>query len=478
MRKEFEIQLVLGSTPIEEVVIPTKTRNHIAALMAALQYIYVTPEWNRKVFALLSERIQKGKKDTGRIGMSLWEIFVLAQVRLVDNMSYDDLHYHANYDTLLRGVLGVLPTDYSLGKQYEYQTVYDNVGLLDEGLVKSLNEVILSVGHQVFKKKEDTALRLKTDSFVVENAVHFPTDYNLLWDSARKCLDTLGHLSEQFRLTGWRKTKSWKYSLKCLMRAVGKATSGGGKNKAARVKKAVTGYLKKSRALCEKVRGAFALMATCGDPKALALLSSLRYYHQMLDKHIDLVERRLLKKETIPHGEKVFSIFQDYTEMIKKGKLHPNVEVGKKVAVTTDQYHLMVHHQIAEHQTDKEMTRSIVEELLSNHAVQSYSVDRGFSKQEDRLWLEGLIPEVIMPKIGKRTLKEREKESAPAYKKLKNKHSAIESNINELEPSWLGPLPGQGLDKVQELCGPVSDRLQPSQDRQEATQRSNGERKT
>src|SRR5690554_3161497 len=113
MRKQFESQLTLGSTPINEVEIPVKTRSHIVALVAALQHIYVTPKWNTKVFGLLTEKILKGKKETGREGMSLWEMFVLAQLRLADNSSYDELHHKANYDTLIRGVLGVLPTDYS-----------------------------------------------------------------------------------------------------------------------------------------------------------------------------------------------------------------------------------------------------------------------------------------------------------------------------------------------------------------------------
>ncbi len=120
--------------------------------------------------------------------MSLWEIFVLGQVRLCMNIFYDELHYKSNYDNLLRGILGVLPTDYTLGRQYEYQNIYDNVSLLDEDLLKEINQVIVEVGHEVFKKKEKAALRLKTDSFVVETHTHFPTDYNLLWDSARKCL--------------------------------------------------------------------------------------------------------------------------------------------------------------------------------------------------------------------------------------------------------------------------------------------------
>ena len=157
MRKTFDVQLTLGCTPINEVKIPTKTRSHMAALMAAIQYIYVNPEWNNRIFELLSSKITKGKKATGRSGMSLWEIFVLGQVRLCMNISYDELHHLANDSTMIRGIMGVLPTDYSLGKEYEYQNIYDNVSLLDDELLQSINDVIVQVGHEVFKKKEKAA---------------------------------------------------------------------------------------------------------------------------------------------------------------------------------------------------------------------------------------------------------------------------------------------------------------------------------
>lgn len=210
MRKTFEPQLILGCTPIEEVKVPVKTKNHMAALVAALQHIYVSPQWNKKIFELLSSKVLKGNNKIGRPGMSLWEIFVLAQVRLCMNISYDDLHHSANYDTLVRGVMGVLPTDFSQGKEYEYQNIYDNVSLLDDELLTEINQVIISMGHQVFKKKgkaetQDIVLHCKTDSFVVETDTHFPTDYNLLWDSARKCLDIARWLEKNDCITGWRK---------------------------------------------------------------------------------------------------------------------------------------------------------------------------------------------------------------------------------------------------------------------------------
>jgi transposase, IS5 family len=436
MRKRFESQLTLGCTPIEEVKIPTKTRSHMAALMEAIKYIYVHPEWNERIFSILSQKILKGKRRTGRSGMTLWEIFVLGQVRLCMNTSYDQLHYMANYDQLLRGIMGVVPSDFSLGRQYEYQNIYDNVGLLDDALLKEVNNVIVEVGHRVFKKKESAALRLKTDSFVVETDTHFPTDYNLLWDSARKCIDVANGLG----LPGWRKTKDWRKELKALMRAVGKNSSSGGQNKDERVKQAASGYLKKARALENKVIGALVHHAP-KDPIEEAQMEMLYYYYGMLSKHIDLLERRLIKGETIPHGEKVFSIFQEYTEMIKKGKLRPNIEIGKKLAITTDQFHLIVDWQVAENQADNQLTVPIAERLLSKYLVQSFSVDLGFSDKGDKELLELFIPEVIMPKKGRRNKEERAIESAPAFKRLKAKHSAVESNINELEHRGLDRCP-------------------------------------
>ncbi|MFT7162189.1 MAG: hypothetical protein ACI9GZ_003377, partial [Bacteroidia bacterium] len=65
MRKQFENQLTIGATPINEVEIPYKTRSHIVALVAALQHIYITPKWSTRVFSLLTENVMKNKKETG-----------------------------------------------------------------------------------------------------------------------------------------------------------------------------------------------------------------------------------------------------------------------------------------------------------------------------------------------------------------------------------------------------------------------------
>ena len=92
--------------------------------------------------------------------------------------------------------------------------------MLNDEQAAELNNVVVEFGHcKVFKKKETTALLLKSDSFVVESDVHFPTDCNLLWDCSRKCLDMVSKFLKKYKgIEGWRKIGNWRYEMKGLMR--------------------------------------------------------------------------------------------------------------------------------------------------------------------------------------------------------------------------------------------------------------------
>jgi len=452
MRKRFEQQFVLGRLPINETPVPKGMRGGaLPKLVAALKELYVTPKWNERVFEILESRITAGKKQTGRPGMDLWQIFVLAQVRLVQNVSYDELYHIANYDSLIRQLMGV-ESGFGYEKyQFEYQNIFDNVSLLDDEAVRELNQVILEFGHEVFKKKEEAALHLKTDSFVVESNVHFPTDYNLLWDSARKCLDIVGKIQTKYpEIEGWRKIHDWYKRLKNSMRAVGKASSSGGRNKEDRIKKAVCYYLSKARALQEKLLDSKFPMVDELDTLHIIIL--IRYM-DFLDKFIDQLDRRVLQGETIPHEEKVFSIFEEYTEWITKGKLHPNVELGKKLAITTDQYNLIVDYRIMEEQSDSEMVKPIAEDLTSRYNIRSWSFDTGYWHKDNKALLKEHVEKVVIPKKGKRNKQEKEEESHRQFKLLRNKHSAIESNINELEHRGLDQCPDRGHGHFKRYVG-------------------------
>ena len=454
MRKRFEQQMTLGRLPIGETEIPTKKRSGaLPALCAALKEIFTIPEWNERVFKIMEAKITDGKKRTGRPGMDLWQIFVLSQVRLCQNISYDELHHIADYDTLIRQIMGV-ESGFGYEKyKFEYQNIIDNVSLLDDETVKELNQVIVEFGHEVFKKKEAAALCLKTDSFVVESNVHFPTDYNLLWDSARKCLDMVGKFLVKYpEVPGWRKIRNWHNEMKNMMRSVGKSSSSGGKGKEQRLKHSVRSYLSKARALLDKLERSKERLPIADITDMLIMLELDRFIG-LLDKHIDLLERRIIKGEQIPHDEKLFSIFEEYTEWITKGKLHPNVELGKKLAITTDQYNLIVDYRIIDHQSDSEIVKTLAERLTSFFTIKSWSFDKGFWHKENKALLEEHVEKVIMPKKGKCNKLEQAEEGQRYFKLLRNKHSAVESNINELECRGLDRCPDRGYPNFKRYIG-------------------------
>jgi len=453
MRKRFEQQLRFGQISIPEVQVNLKSRSSFTKLILALQHLFVTPKYNEKIFKVLEDKILKDKQKTGRPGMDLWIIFVLAQTRLCMDLNYDDLHHMANNDKLLRQIMGIeFDNYYAITPiEFEYQNIMDNVSLLDDETVLKLNQIVVEMGHDVFKKKETEPLRLKTDSFVVESNVHFPTDYNLLWDSARKCIDIIGKfIKKHQKLTGWRKIKYWYRQLKRQMRALTQIK--GGKNRKARLLNAATNYINTAQAFLSKLENEKHNLPLC-DLNDIDLQMELDYYHSMLIKHIDLVERRLIKREEIPHHEKIFSIFEPYTEWINKGKQHPNVELGKNFQITSDQFNLIIDYKIMENEVDKSTVISLANRVLLKYLVNSWSLDKGFYSKANKETLELHVDNVAMRKKGKLTQAEKEEERQTEFKKLCNKHSAVESNINELEHRGLNRCPDKGYEHFKRYVG-------------------------
>jgi hypothetical protein len=153
MRKGFAQQMELYYHPVETAVIPTKCRDQTVALFGALKELYVNDTFRDEILAIIQSHLPK-KLNTGRRGLSLWQVFVLAQLRLCLDISYDRLEYMTNHDELLRHILGIRGLANVEKIQWNYQRIYDNVGILTDVAVRDLNGIIVKMGHQVFKKKK------------------------------------------------------------------------------------------------------------------------------------------------------------------------------------------------------------------------------------------------------------------------------------------------------------------------------------
>ena len=453
MRQRFEQQISLGSELISEVKFPLRSRDELPPVLKALQYIYVTPEINEKVFSLLENKVCKGKKKTGRPGMDLWHILVLAVVRHTLDTNWDRLEHVANYDLLTREILGIHINLWGVvKKEFSYQTIIDNVSLVDEKILHEINQLVVEHGQDLLKKKgEENILKLKTDSYALETNVHFPTDLNLMWDSIRKVLDTVEKITCS---NGWRKIKFIRRNAKSIFRATSQQVFRGGYKDPRKTEQAVKAYLQCAKKIYQRTEQ---IIPTNESFMIFVWLEELQHYREYLQIFIDQVERRLIKGEEILASEKIFSIFEPHTKWIKKGKLYPNVELGKLLLITTDQFQFIIDYKVMEHEKDAAQVPSLYDRLnkkFPKTKIESHSFDKGFySKDNFNFVNTSSTGQLIMPKKGRKNKEEQERESHPQFKKLRNKHSAIESNINMLEHHGLNRCPDKGLRGLKEYVG-------------------------
>ena len=219
------------------------------------------------------------------------------------------------------------------------------------------------------------------------------------------------------------------------------------KNKQERLCKVVTQYLELCQRLESKVNKLLDQASCFTKPLAYTKHIELLYFHEMMIKHIDLVGRRVLNGELITSSEKLYSIFETHAEWLTKGKKFTPVEIGHNVLIATDQYNFIIDHQVLENQADVQVTQSLVIRLTEKfpNQIDSLSLDKGFYSKQNKAFVKEHIPNAIMPKKGKRNQYETEQEHEPEFIKKRNAHSAVESNINQLEHNGLGRCPDKGI---------------------------------
>ena len=88
--------------------------------------------------------------------MDLWHILVLAVVRNACGTNWDTLETWSNHHELVRRIMGVHATAFIEEEKIEfaYQTILDNVGLINEALLHEINLLVVDTGHKLVKKKK------------------------------------------------------------------------------------------------------------------------------------------------------------------------------------------------------------------------------------------------------------------------------------------------------------------------------------
>ncbi len=456
MRKTFDFQTKIGSASISNIKFDLNSRDEIPKLLFGLQHIYNLVVENQEIYQKISSVLlgifpNHEATKTGRRGMDLWKILVLGTLRLNCNWDYDKVQEIANQHHNVRLMLGHDENDFD--NMYPLQTIKDNVSRLTPDVLDQINLIVVKTAHSELGK-QDVVLKGSCDSFVTETNVHYPTDINVLLDAVRKALSMIAVICAKYGITEWRQ---FNHNLKKIRkkfhkaRNLKKSNSKNSKKKAARDKAIVEAhqsyadvveYFIENVSIAVDILHGMVLL-----PVDFAYLMLIEKYIMDAKRQIDQIRRRVVNNEKIPHVEKVFSIFEEHTEWISKGKAGVNQELGLRVCVLKDQFGMILHHKVMEKQTDdKVAVEMIVDAKNKFDNLNSCSFDKGFYTPSNKIELDKILDFVVLPKKGRLSVKDKEEEHSEAFKEARRKHSAVESSINALENHGLDRCLDHGID--------------------------------
>jgi len=450
MRKAIENQLKIGQVDISSIQIDIHSRDEIPQLLLGLQSLYSDRDLRNEIFDILKGIIpQNIDTGNGRPGMALWQILVLGTLRLNCNWDYDKLQDIANNHKKIREFLG--HTIFEFDQRYGLQTIKDNISLFTPEVLDRINQVVVRAGHNIVRKNGDIPLKGRCDSFIVETDVHYPTDINLLLDAIRKAVFLSARLCSDLGITEWRqywhifkKIKKQFNFVRKLKRSKSKDEAKKGKGEQLIID-AHRQYVDLVESYVVRVKESIGILKVMDIGQA-AHIMLIEHYISHAERQIDQIRRRILDGETIPHHEKVFSIFEEHTEWISKGKAGVPQELGLGVCILEDQYGFILHHHVMENQNDVEIAVLMASEAKRKFAdLSGCSFDKGFYSLENRKELQALLDEVVLPKKGKLSQKDKQTEYSEEFVEYRHKHAAVESAINALENHALDRCPDHGI---------------------------------
>ncbi len=446
---EFETQFKLGQESLSKIKLNYKSRDDITKLLLGIQHIACNKALLTQIFEILQETISI--KSNGRSGMSLWRIFILGLLRHTINADYDRICNLANNHIELRKFLGHGMMDRD--DHYSLQTIKDNIALLSKDVLDKINVLVVQDGHKILDARTTKNLNIKTDSFVVKSNVHYPTDTSLLFDAMRYLINFISTLANKHGLSGWREAKYYIRKIRTLKRkavAIKRSTSKKPEMLEKRdflIAEAHRGLIGLCKCILTKLEDTFEKLLQA-DYIKLGQVVLFKEFIGHANRQIDQIYRRVILKEVIPHKEKLFSLFNPFTEWISKGKAGVPVELGLRVSISTDQHGFILTHRTMEKEQDVDVAIPIIQKAKEDFSnIYSASFDRGYHSPLNQIELGKLVTKLILPKKGKISRKEKKQINENAeYKTLRRQHSTVESNINALECHALDRCPDRGIE--------------------------------
>ncbi len=377
--------------------------------------------------------LRRGLKNptTGRSGLTAEQVLRSLTLQRVKNWDYRELRERIADGFTLRRF-----TDFFSRPVPKHDAFNRAFNRLTLQTLQAINELVVRAAVALGL---ENGKKLRVDTTVVETDIHHPTDSTLLWDTVRvvtRLVRQLDKLLPKGVGAFTIRTRAARRRMQEIQRMTPKQRSQRQVDKYRElmaITKQVVAEARRVLKRTKKVRGIDALQKMA----IRTLRQEIEHYCQLGDRVIDQAHRRVLQGEQVPSGQKVYSIFEPHTDLIKRGKVDKPVEFGHKVFLAESACGLITQYRVLDGNPSDE---DHVEPSLMRHqktfgnAPELYSTDRGFYNEKNVQTCQqaGVGVASIPQRGGKKTPERDAHERSSTFKKGQRFRAGIEGRISVL----------------------------------------------
>jgi IS5 family transposase len=371
------------------------------------------------------------KPETGRRGLTPNQVLRSLILMRIKNWDYRELCERIRDGYTLRVFTGFYSQP--IPKHNAFNQAFIR---LTPATVEKINEAVIQAA--VDDGMEDGS-KLRVDTTVVESDIHWPTDGTLLWDTVRVLTRLIGQLRE----IAPSRVPSFPNRKRSARRRMQKLQRMSAAQRQSQQAPTYRELLTITQQVIVNARCTVDATKKSAEKKASndliidELRQEISHYCELGDRVVDQALRRVLHGEQVPASEKIYSIFEPHTDLIKRGKVNKPVEFGHKVFLAESARGLITQYRVLDgNPSDEDHVLS----CLSRHkktfgaAPQVFAADRGFdSPANQKACRKARIACPSIPQRGgKKTSQRQTLEKSPAFKKAQRFRAGIEGRISVL----------------------------------------------
>jgi len=372
------------------------------------------------------------KPRKGRRGLTARQV-----LRSLVLMRVKDWDYRELRERIADGVTLRQFTDFYCDPVPKHDAFNRGFNRLTPQTLKAVNDMVVQAA--VGLGLEDGA-KLRVDTTVVETDIHHPTDNTLLWDVVRVVTRLVGRLAKALKMRRIKGFHDRRRSAHRRMYEIQRMTTRQRQERQTTIYRALIGVAEDVVASAKTALERTATMRG-EDLSAAMAIDAIRdeivHYCGLGERVIDQARRRVLEGEQVPNAEKIYSIFEPHTDLIKRGKVRTPVEFGHKVFLAESAKGLITQYEVLKGNPTDEIH---VAPSLRRHrhafrrAPELYAGDRGFfSEQNVTACVQGAVKTVCIPQRGgSKTPRRQAYERSAAFKQGQCFRAGIEGRISVL----------------------------------------------